>query len=53
MIGFILRKIGLVIPAFIGVTLLTFALIHMIPGDPVELLAGERGIDPTRHAELN
>lgn len=52
MIGFILRKIGLVIPAFIGVTLLTFALIHMIPGDPVELLAGERGIDPTRHAEL-
>jgi dipeptide transport system permease protein len=34
------------------VTLLTFALIRMVPGDPVELLAGERGISPERHAEL-
>jgi dipeptide transport system permease protein len=24
----------------------------MIPGDPVELMAGERGVDPVRHAEL-
>lgn len=42
----------MIIPAFIGVTLLTFALIHLIPGDPVELMAGERGIDPVRHARL-
>lgn len=42
----------MVIPAFIGVTLLTFALIHLIPGDPVMLMAGERGIDPQRHAIL-
>ncbi len=33
----------MVIPTFIGVTLLTFALIRLIPGDPVELMAGERG----------
>ncbi len=52
MIGFLLRRMGLVIPAFIGVTLLTFALIHLIPGDPVLLLAGERGITPERHAQL-
>ncbi len=42
----------MVIPAFIGVTLLTFSLIHLIPGDPVMLMAGERGIDPQRHARL-
>lgn len=42
----------MVVPAFIGVTLLTFALIHLIPGDPVMLMAGERGIDPERHAIL-
>lgn len=42
----------LVLPAFIGVTLITFSLIHMIPGDPVEMMAGERGIDPERHARL-
>jgi dipeptide transport system permease protein len=52
MIKFILRRIAMIIPTFIGITLLTFSLIHMIPGDPVELIAGERGITPERHAEL-
>ncbi len=52
MLSFILRRIGVVIPTFIGVTLLTFALIRLIPGDPVKLMAGERGVDPQRHAEL-
>lgn len=52
MLKFILKRVGVVIPTFIGITLLTFALIRLIPGDPVELMAGERGIDPVRHAKL-
>lgn len=52
MIRFILTRIGLLIPTFVGVTLLTFALIRLVPGDPIELLVGERGIDPERHAML-
>ena len=52
MFSFLLKRISVVIPTFIGVTLLTFSLIRLIPGDPVELMAGERGIDPVRHAEL-
>lgn len=52
MLTFILKRVGLVIPTFIGVTLLTFALIRLVPGDPIELLVGERGIDPARHAAL-
>ena len=52
MIQFLLKRLILVLPAFFGVTLLTFALIHLIPGDPVLVMAGERGIDPVRHAEL-
>jgi dipeptide transport system permease protein len=52
MIKFFLKRIAMVIPTFIGVTLLTFALIHLIPGDPVVLIAGERGITPERHAVL-
>jgi dipeptide transport system permease protein len=52
MIRFFLTRFALILPTFIGVTLLTFALIRMVPGDPVELLAGERGISPERHAEL-
>ena len=52
MIQFIFRRFLHIFPAFIGITLLTFSLIHLIPGDPVELRAGERGIDSTRHARL-
>lgn len=52
MLGFLLRRLGLLLPTFIGVTLIAFALVHLIPGDPVEMLAGERGMEPERHAEL-
>jgi dipeptide transport system permease protein len=52
MLGFILRRLALIVPTFIGVTLLAFALIHLIPGDPVENVSGERGMDPARRARL-
>src|SRR5512135_2013351 len=52
MLGFILRRVSLIVPTFIGVTLLAFALIHLIPGDPIENLSGERGMDPARRARL-
>ncbi|MEG3133595.1 dipeptide ABC transporter permease DppB [Rouxiella sp. T17] len=52
MLQFILRRLGLVIPTFIGITLLTFAFVHLIPGDPVTIMAGERGVSPERHAQL-
>jgi dipeptide transport system permease protein len=52
MLAFILRRASLIIPTFIGVTLLAFALIHLIPGDPVENLSGERGMDPARRERL-
>ncbi len=52
MIRFILTRLGLVIPTFIGVTLIAFSFIRLIPGDPIELLVGERGIAPERHARL-
>ena len=52
MFGFILRRLGLLIPTFIGVSLVAFFFIRLLPGDPVLLLAGERGITPERYAEL-
>ena len=42
----------MVVPTFVGVTVVAFFLIRLIPGDPIELLVGERGIDPERHAYL-
>ena len=52
MLGFILKRLALVIPTFIGITLLAFSLIHLIPGDPVQVMAGERRLDPAFHAEV-
>ncbi len=52
MLRFIVTRVTLIIPTFIGVTLLAFAMIRLVPGDPIELLAGERGLDPERHAQL-
>src|SRR5687767_6321122 len=33
-------------------TLLAFFLIRLVPGDPIETMAGERGIDAARHEQL-
>ncbi|VTU32919.1 MULTISPECIES: ABC transporter permease subunit [unclassified Variovorax] len=52
MLRFILTRASLLVPTFIGMTLLAFFLIRLVPGDPIETLAGERGIDPVRHAQL-
>src|SRR5437764_69867 len=52
MLRFILTRASLVVPTFIGITLLVFVLVRLIPGDPIETMAGERGIDPVRHEQL-
>jgi len=52
MIRFVLTRLGLLVPTFIGMTLVAFFLIRLVPGDPIETMAGERGIDPERHARL-
>jgi len=50
MISFILRRLWLLLPSVLGITLLTFSLIRMIPGDPIEVMVGERTLDPVMHA---
>ncbi len=52
MLAFLIRRIGLIIPTFIGVTIAAFSFIRVLPGDPVLLMAGERGVSPERHAAL-
>jgi dipeptide transport system permease protein len=49
---FAISRLLLVVPTFFGMTLLAFFLIRLVPGDPIETLAGERGIDAARHAKL-
>ena len=49
---FLLSRIAVLIPTFIGVSIVAFAFIRLLPGDPVQMLAGERVIDPARHAAI-
>jgi dipeptide transport system permease protein len=52
MLRFALQRLLLIIPTFLGAALLTFTLIHVIPGDPIQMMLGEKVIDPARHAAL-
>ena len=48
---FALRRLLLAIPVVLGITVLTFALIHLAPGDPIYLLAGDGG-SPAYYADM-
>jgi dipeptide transport system permease protein len=43
MFKYLLKKLYFTIPTLIGVSLLAFLLIRLVPGDPVRILLGERG----------
>lgn len=52
MLKFFLSKLAMLIPTFLGVTIAAFVFIRLLPGDPILLMAGERGVEPERYAEL-
>jgi len=52
MLAFILRRLGTFIPTFIGVSFVSFLFIRLLPGDPILLMAGERGMSDERYAQL-
>ncbi len=52
MLRFLLTRVTLIIPTFVGMTLLAFLLVHSVPGDPIQVLSGEHAISPERHARL-
>ncbi|MEI8190502.1 MAG: ABC transporter permease [candidate division NC10 bacterium] len=41
MLLYILRRIVMLIPVLFGVTLVSFSLLHLVPGDPAEVLGGQ------------
>ncbi len=41
MLRYILHRILMLIPVLFGVTLVAFSLLHLVPGDPAEILAGQ------------
>lgn len=52
MLKFLTSRLLTFIPTFLGVTLISFAFIRVLPGDPIIVMAGERGLTEERYAEL-
>src|SRR4029453_2916913 len=52
MFRFLLRRLALTVPTFLALMFVTFMMIRLVPGDPIEVRRGERGISPERLAEL-
>lgn len=50
MLRYILHRILLMLPTALGVVLLSFFLIHLVPGDPVDILLGEQALPVDREA---
>lgn len=53
MLRFFLGRLAVLIPTFIGVSIIAFSFIRLLPGDPVALLSGERVMSPERHAQIS
>mgnify|MGYP000279256224 CR=1 FL=1 len=41
MLAYALRRVTLAIPLLIGITFVSFVVIHLAPGDPVEIQSGD------------
>ena len=50
MIKFLVKRLLLTVPTFIALMFVTFVAIRLVPGDPVEVRTGERGISAERLA---
>ncbi|AZA11140.1 ABC transporter permease [Corynebacterium gerontici] len=52
MLRYIGRRILQMIPVFFGATLLLYAMVFLMPGDPIEALGGDRGLSEAARARL-
>ena len=52
MLAYISQRLLHAIPVLIGISLLTFAMLHLVPGDPVLIFAGDKPITAERAAAI-
>jgi ABC-type dipeptide/oligopeptide/nickel transport system permease component len=52
MTTYIVQRLLHAIPVLIGISIFSFLLIHLIPGDPVQIFAGDKPLTPERAQEL-
>ena len=49
MLAYILRRFLILIPTLVGVSIIVFMMLRLTPGDPAELLLGERATEEALH----
>ncbi|HYB34628.1 MAG TPA: ABC transporter permease [Mycobacterium sp.] len=52
MAGYIGRRLLVMVPVFFGATLLIYAMVFLLPGDPIAVLGGDRALSPAVAAQL-
>jgi peptide/nickel transport system permease protein len=52
MLRFVVRRLLLLVPILLGLSILVFGWIHLLPGSPADALLGERGT-PQQRAQIN
>src|SRR3954447_11514997 len=52
MIAYIAQRLLQAVPVLVGISVLSFLMLHLIPGDPVQVFAGDKPLTPERAAEL-
>jgi peptide/nickel transport system permease protein len=50
MLAYIIRRILILVPTLLGVSVIVFLMLHITPGDPAELLLGERATEASLEA---
>ncbi|MBI4246362.1 MAG: ABC transporter permease [Candidatus Rokubacteria bacterium] len=51
MLWYALRRLVLALPLLVGITFVSFLVIHLAPGDPVELQTGEMSVESAAQAK--
>jgi oligopeptide transport system permease protein len=49
---YIARRVAVMVPVFLGATLLIYGMVFLLPGDPVAAMAGDRPLTPAVAAAL-
>lgn len=49
---YIARRIAVMVPVFLGATLLIYGMVFLLPGDPLAAIAGDRPLTPAVAAQL-
>lgn len=51
MLQYTMRRLLATIPVLLGVTVCTFMMLHLVPGDPIAAILGPQGADPAAIAQ--